>query len=118
MLSGGFSPSAKVPTIESPSLILWGRQDTILDIEFAQKFTDVLPDSELKWIEECGHVPHLEQPEKTAEEIAAFLLSDKFVSEDIPGVPLVVGDESTSQLLVAGGLGAVGVAAAAIIGSM
>ncbi len=78
MLSGGFSPSKKVPLIESPSLILWGRQDNILEIEFAQKFVDTLPSAELKWVEECGHVPHLEQPEVAAEEIANFLLSEKF----------------------------------------
>lgn len=82
MLSGGFSPSAKVPTIESPSLILWGRQDNILEMEFAQKFIDTLPSAELRWVEECGHVPHLEQSEVTAEEIANFLLSDKFESID------------------------------------
>jgi len=38
MLSGGFSPSAKVATIEAPSLVLWGRQDGILDgNKFASK---------------------------------------------------------------------------------
>ena len=38
MQSGGFSPSMKVPTISSPTLILWGRQDGILDgNEFANK---------------------------------------------------------------------------------
>jgi pimeloyl-ACP methyl ester carboxylesterase len=38
MQSGGFSPSSKVPKIESPSLVLWGRQDGILDgEEFANK---------------------------------------------------------------------------------
>lgn len=38
MLSGGFSPSQKVATIEAPSLVLWGRQDGILDgAEFATK---------------------------------------------------------------------------------
>lgn len=38
MLSGGFSPSAKVATIEAPSLVLWGREDGILDgREFAPK---------------------------------------------------------------------------------
>jgi pimeloyl-ACP methyl ester carboxylesterase len=38
MQSGGFSPSSKVPTINSPSLVLWGRQDGILDgEEFANK---------------------------------------------------------------------------------
>ena len=42
MLSGGFSPSAKVATIQAPSLVLWGRQDTILDgSEFAFKVRDL-----------------------------------------------------------------------------
>ena len=78
MLSGGFAPSAKVPRIACPALILWGRQDNILEMEFAQKFVDTLPSAELTWVEECGHVPHLEQPEVAAEAIADFLLSDKF----------------------------------------
>jgi hypothetical protein len=38
MQSGGFSPSSKVATIASPALVLWGRDDGILDgDEFANK---------------------------------------------------------------------------------
>ena len=38
MQSGGFSPSSKVSKINSPALVLWGRQDGILDgTEFANK---------------------------------------------------------------------------------
>jgi hypothetical protein len=29
----------------------------------------------LQWIEECGHVPHLEKPEETASAIASFVTS-------------------------------------------
>lgn len=64
MQSGGFSPSQLVPQVAVPSLILWGRQDGILDgMEFAPKFVETLQNAELRWIEESGHVPHLEQPE-------------------------------------------------------
>lgn len=78
MQSGGFSPSSKVPKITSPALVLWGRQDGILDgTEFANKFVEEMQDAELKWIEECGHVPHLEQPEETASAILSFLTSEK-----------------------------------------
>lgn len=83
MLSGGFYPSEKVAQIESPSLVLWGRQDTILEIGFAQKFVDTLPDSKLEWVEECGHVPHLEQPKQTAELICSFLSEDKLQTDDM-----------------------------------
>jgi pimeloyl-ACP methyl ester carboxylesterase len=64
MKSGGFAPSKLVSQVPVPTLVLWGRQDTILDgNEFAPKFLETLPTASLTWIEECGHVPHLEQPE-------------------------------------------------------
>jgi pimeloyl-ACP methyl ester carboxylesterase len=76
MQSGGFSPSAKVPLIRSPTLVLWGRQDKVLDpAEFVPKFMQALPDARLEWIEECGHVPHLEQPVATTDAIVSFLQS-------------------------------------------
>lgn len=40
------------------------------------KFVETLPNARLEWIEECGHVPHLEQPDLTADAIANFLASD------------------------------------------
>eukprot|EP00428_Durinskia_dybowskii_P048295 CAMPEP_0170351818 /NCGR_PEP_ID=MMETSP0116_2-20130129/77216_1 /TAXON_ID=400756 /ORGANISM="Durinskia baltica, Strain CSIRO CS-38" /LENGTH=315 /DNA_ID=CAMNT_0010605735 /DNA_START=144 /DNA_END=1091 /DNA_ORIENTATION=- len=77
MQSGGFSPSSKIPLIQSPSLVLWGRQDGILEgKEYANQFVETLPNARLVWIEECGHVPHLEQPETTASAIAEFFNSD------------------------------------------
>ena len=78
MQSGGFRPKEKVKKIDVPTLVLWGREDGILDgAEFAQKFIETMPDAKLRWIEKCGHVPHLEQPELTAQYISEFLLSDK-----------------------------------------
>lgn len=77
MQSGGFSPSAKVSQINAPTLVLWGREDGILDgTEFANKFVSTLPNGRLQWIEQCGHVPHLEQPEKTADAITEFLTTE------------------------------------------
>ena len=78
MQSGGFRPKERVAEIDVPSLILWGRQDGILDGgEFASKFVDTMPNARLQWVEECGHVPHLEQPEETAKCIAEFLRSEE-----------------------------------------
>lgn len=53
--------------ISQPVLILWGRQDQILGVKDADRFQQVLPQSKLVWIENCGHVPHLEQPQVTAD---------------------------------------------------
>jgi pimeloyl-ACP methyl ester carboxylesterase len=106
MQSGGFSPSAKVPTIQAPSLVLWGRQDGILDgSEFANKFVDQLPNAQLRWIEECGHVPHLEQPDQTADAMQEFLSSIAPAPEGGVGLP--------QGLAIAAGATAVMVGAAA-----
>lgn len=108
MLSGGFSPSQKVAQIAAPSLVLWGRQDEILEKDFAQRFVDTLPDATLRWIEECGHVPHLEQPGETARVISQFLRSEKF-----GGKELMVTKQSPDTIKIVGGLASVAAAAAA-----
>uniref|UniRef100_A0A7S4N9I3 AB hydrolase-1 domain-containing protein n=1 Tax=Odontella aurita TaxID=265563 RepID=A0A7S4N9I3_9STRA len=113
MLSGGFSPSTKVEKIEAPSLVLWGRQDGILEKEFADKFIDTLPDGELRWVEECGHVPHLEQPEVTAEAIAGFLRSEKF--EGVGGTEVAFEAVPTAVWGVGGLAGAAALAGAAFM---
>lgn len=58
--------------ISQPVLILWGRQDQILGVKDADRFQQLLPQSKLVWIESCGHVPHLEQPQVTAALICGF----------------------------------------------
>ena len=74
MQSGGFAPSTKVSQVKVPTLVLWGRQDGILDgMEFANRFLEELSNDRLHWIEDCGHVPHLEQPDETANVIYDFL---------------------------------------------
>jgi len=119
MLDGGFYPSKKVEKIEAPSLILWGRQDNILEIEFATKFLETLPNASLKWIENCGHVPHLEQPSATAEAISTFLSSEELkLSVDMTSSD---AENSNGPILVAGSLAGaalVGTTAAALLGSV
>jgi len=82
MLSGGFTPSTKVPQIQSPALVLWGSQDGILEKSFADRFIEELPNGKLQYIDECGHVPHLEQADETASVILSFLTSDQFPEKE------------------------------------
>lgn len=74
MDSGGYRLSARVGEVRQPTLVLWGRNDKILDpAQYAQRFVDDIgPRSRLVWVEQCGHVPHLEQPAVTAQELLAF----------------------------------------------
>lgn len=71
--SGGYSSfKKKLDQIKQSTLILWGKNDRILAIGDAYKFKDAIAHSQLIWIQDCGHVPHLEQPEITAQHILDF----------------------------------------------
>jgi hypothetical protein len=74
---------------------------------------ETLPDAELRWIEECGHVPHLEQPEETAQVIASFLRSEKFAPLVMELVTMNNMDPSMSSKVMGGLLGAAAVAGVA-----
>jgi pimeloyl-ACP methyl ester carboxylesterase len=54
-------------------LVVWGRNDEILDPSYADKFMDVLPNAHMVWIDECGHVPALEQPDALVSAIDSFV---------------------------------------------
>ncbi len=74
--SGGYGDfRSHLSQLMLPSLVVWGKQDKILGTKPAPQFTQLLPQSDLVWIEPCGHVPHLEQPAKTAAAIRQFLSS-------------------------------------------
>lgn len=71
--SGGYgSFQDRLSQIQQPTLILWGDSDKILGTGDAQKFKSAIARSQLIWIKESGHVPHLEQPQITAQEILNF----------------------------------------------
>jgi len=100
--SGGFYPSKKVKEVTQKTLVLWGREDGILDgKENVPLFMENLPDAELRWIEECGHVPHLEQSKTTAAIIKEFLESEELVTPT-----------KSSEFSVTGALAAAGLAGA------
>ncbi len=73
--SGGYRPFrfTTLNKISQPTLILWGDSDKILGVKDAVRFKRGIPHSKLVWIENCGHVPHLEQPEITAQAILSFV---------------------------------------------
>jgi pimeloyl-ACP methyl ester carboxylesterase len=47
-----------------PVCLIWGRNDKITPPEVAVEFNELLPDSELHWIDKCGHAPMMEHPEE------------------------------------------------------
>jgi pimeloyl-ACP methyl ester carboxylesterase len=53
----------EIREIEVPTLLVWGKQDEITPPEVAHTFEEQIPNSELKWIDECGHAPMMERPD-------------------------------------------------------
>ncbi|MBW4642288.1 MAG: alpha/beta hydrolase [Goleter apudmare HA4340-LM2] len=72
--SGGYKAFSvkQLSEISPQTLILWGDTDKILGTGDAEKFHKVIPQTTLIWIPDCGHVPHLEQPQITANHILEF----------------------------------------------
>ncbi len=69
--------SKDVHKIHIPVLLVWGRNDKITPPEVAEEFNRLLPDSELHWIDQCGHAPMMERPEEFNEILAGFLTKIK-----------------------------------------
>lgn len=62
-----------LPQIETPTLLVWGRQDIVTPPEVAEEFEQRMPNARLRWIDACGHAPQIEQPEAVGRHIAEFL---------------------------------------------
>ena len=48
--------------IQQPTLLVWGNNDTITPPFVAREFHRLIPNSELHFIDKCGHAPMMEQP--------------------------------------------------------
>jgi pimeloyl-ACP methyl ester carboxylesterase len=54
--------SDKLYKINIPVLLVWGEQDNVTPPFVAHKFNDLLSNSELYFIDKCGHAPMMEKP--------------------------------------------------------
>ncbi len=63
----------QLPRLEMPTCIIWGEQDRIVPIRQAQEGVALLKHGSLVSIAECGHLPHVEQPDRFAIALSRFL---------------------------------------------
>ncbi|MGF1556549.1 alpha/beta fold hydrolase [Paucihalobacter sp.] len=56
--------SKDLPNMLTPTCIIWGKNDSVTPPEVAIEFDQLLPDSELFWIDKCGHAAMMEHPEE------------------------------------------------------
>ena len=63
-LIGELRDPFNLEAIACPVLLVWGRQDVMVFQTGAERVLDVVPESALVTIEDCGHCPQLEAPDR------------------------------------------------------
>lgn len=64
---------AGLPTITSPALVIWGRQDAVVPAAHAQVAANGLRDVRVEMLDRCGHIPMFEQPDAFNRSVLEFL---------------------------------------------
>jgi len=59
--------------IKLPTLLIWGNNDTITPPFVGREFHKLIPNSELHFIDKCGHAPMMEVPEEFNQILHKFL---------------------------------------------
>jgi pimeloyl-ACP methyl ester carboxylesterase len=56
-----------------PTLVVWGRQDRLVSVDYAAEFGRRIAGSQVEVIDDCGHVVQAEQPEAVGAAMSKFL---------------------------------------------
>ena len=56
-----------------PTLIIWGREDSIVPLSAGELYHSSIPGSKLVVIDKCGHRPEVEHPDRVVEVVSEFL---------------------------------------------
>jgi len=59
--------------IKIPALLIWGNNDNVTPPFVAEEFNKLLPNSELHYIDKCGHAPMMEVPQEFNKILFNFL---------------------------------------------
>jgi pimeloyl-ACP methyl ester carboxylesterase len=59
--------------VDNPSLIVWGRNDALIPVALAQEFAERLKNGRVEIIDECGHLPAIEQFDQTFDLVTSFI---------------------------------------------
>lgn len=63
----------RLTKIESPTLIMWGRQDRLVPVRDADEYERLIPDARKVIYEKTGHTPQAERPARFNADVAEFL---------------------------------------------
>ncbi len=67
----------EIMDVKVPTCLIWGKNDTITPPMVAQEFNKLIPNSELHFIDKCGHAAMMEVPDEFNKILAEFLSKHK-----------------------------------------
>lgn len=67
----------RMPKIEAPTLLIWGKDDTATPLRDAQKMERLIPDAGLVAFDGCGHYSFLDNPAGFAAVLNSFINTDQ-----------------------------------------
>lgn len=67
-------------SIQCPTLLVWGREDEFAGIAHAALMASRMPRANLTVLDQCGHLPTLEQPAAVADTVRTWLQADIWAS--------------------------------------
>lgn len=62
-----------LPKMKTKTCLIWGRNDNVTPPDVAEEFHNLLENSDLYWIDKCGHAAMMEHPEKFNELLFEWL---------------------------------------------
>jgi len=65
--------TTKLESILSPCLIIWGENDPVIPVKYAESFVTGINDCRFVKMLGCGHTPYVESPDKFCEIVSEFL---------------------------------------------
>ncbi|MBC7640877.1 MAG: alpha/beta hydrolase [Flavobacterium sp.] len=63
-----------LPKMHVKTCLIWGRNDAVTPPDVAEEFHKLMPNSELHWIDKCGHAAMMERPEEFNEMVEKWLM--------------------------------------------
>jgi 2-hydroxy-6-oxonona-2,4-dienedioate hydrolase len=69
--------SADLPDMEMPVCLIWGKNDKVTPPNVAVEFNNLFPNSDLYWVDKCGHAPMMEHPDEFNEILVSWLKERK-----------------------------------------
>ncbi|MDT7749853.1 MAG: hypothetical protein QOD96_3515 [Pseudonocardiales bacterium] len=65
--------SKRLHRVTAPTLIMWGEDDRLIPVAYAEEFGRLIPHSRVETVPDCGHIPQVEHTDHTYATVTDFL---------------------------------------------